>query len=201
MSFRLPAPTPDELVGMGRDVRAAVDQADALINALLTLARNEYGLTVREPVDLAAVAEDVLDSVDTGDRHRHTSLRPAATTGDPVLLERLVTNLVDNAVRYNTPGGTVRLTTSTMDGHATLMVANTGPVITTDTVDGLFAPFRRFHDRSGDEGFGLGLAIVASISAVHDGTVTAEPLPDGGLKVTVALPSTGESDNTAVPRQ
>jgi K+-sensing histidine kinase KdpD len=62
------------------------------------------------------------------------------------------------------------------------------------TVTGLFAPFRRLHDRSGDEGFGLGLAIVASISAVHDGTVTAEPLADGGLKVTVALPSTAESD-------
>jgi signal transduction histidine kinase len=196
-----PAPSPDELVSMGRDIRTAVDQADALINALLTLARNEYGLTVREPVDLAAVMEEVLDSVDTGDRLRHTSLQPAATTGDPVLLERLVTNLVDNAVRYNTPGGTIWLTTSTADGHATLVVANTGPDIAPDTVDELFEPFRRLHDRSSDEGFGLGLAIVASISAVHDGTVTAEPLPNGGLKVTVALPSTGESDNAAVPRQ
>jgi signal transduction histidine kinase len=189
-----PAPTPAELVGMGRDIRTAVDQADALINALLTLARTEYGLTVREPVDLAAVAEDVLDSVDPADRQHHTSLQPAATTGDPVLLERLVTNLVDNAVRYNIPGGTIRLTTATVDDHATLVVTNTGPIIAPNTLDGLFEPFRRLHDRSSTEGFGLGLAIVASICAVHDGTVTAEPLPDGGLKVTITLPSTRYAD-------
>lgn len=184
-----PAPTPDELIGMGRDVRTAVDQADALINALLTLTRNEYGLAVREPVDLAAVAEEVLDGVDLGGLHRHTSLQPAATTGDPVLLERLVINLVDNAVRYNIPGGAVRLTTSTVDGRAVLTVANTGPVIDPDAVDGLLEPFRRLHDRAGDDGFGLGLAIVASICAVHDGTVTARPLPDGGLHVSVTVPT------------
>jgi signal transduction histidine kinase len=185
-----PAPTPDELVGMGRDVRTAVDQADGLINALLTLTRNEYGLTVREPVDLAAVAEEVLDAVELGDLRRHASLLPAATTGDPVLLERLVVNLVDNAVRYNIPGGTIRVTTSTVDGRAVLTVANTGPPIAPDAVGGLMEPFRRLHDRSGADGFGLGLAIVASISAVHGGTATAQPLPEGGLQVTVSLPET-----------
>jgi len=187
-----PAPTAEELLGMGRDIRTAVDQANALINALLTLARNEHGLTVREPVDLAAVAQDVLDSVDTGDRQRHTSLEPAATTGDPVLLERLVTNLVDNALRYNTPGGTIRLTTATADGQAILTVTNTGPVIAPNAVDGLLEPFRRLHDRSDHDGFGLGLAIVASIAAAHDGTVTAKTRPAGGLKVTVTLPATPE---------
>jgi signal transduction histidine kinase len=193
-----PAPTPDELIGMGRDIRTAVDQADALINALLTLTRNEYGLTVREPVDLAAVAEEVLDSVDVGDLHRHMSLQLAVTTGDPVLLERLITNLVDNAVRYNVPGGTIRLTTSTVDGQAVLTVANTGPVIDPDAVDGLLEPFRRLHDRSDNDGFGLGLAIVASIATVHDGTVTARPLPGGGLAVTVALPEADpDSDDRA----
>jgi len=99
-----PAPTSEELHGMGRDVRAAVDQAQSLIDALLTLARNEYGLTVHEQVDLATVAEDVLDSVDPGDRHRQVSLRPALTSGDPVLLERLVANLVDNATRLQRAG-------------------------------------------------------------------------------------------------
>jgi signal transduction histidine kinase len=192
-----PAPTPDELIGMGRDIRTAVDQADALINALLTLTRNEYGLTVREPVSLAAVAEEVLDAVDLGDLHQYTSLQPAATTGDPLLLERLIINLVDNALRYNIPGGTIELTTSTVDGRAVLTVANTGPVIALDAVDGLLEPFQRLHDRSNNDGFGLGLAIVASISAVHGGTVTAQPLPGGGLNVTVILPEASpESDNT-----
>jgi signal transduction histidine kinase len=191
------APTPDELIGMGRDIRAAVDQANAMINALLTLTRNEYGLTVREPVDVSAVAEEVLDAVDLGDLHRHTSLQPAATMGDPLLLERLVINLVDNALRYNVPSGTIRLTTCTVDDRVVLTVANTGPVIAPDAVDGLLEPFRRLHDRSDNDGFGLGLAIVASISAVHGGTVTAQPLPGGGLNVTVTLPAASpESDDT-----
>lgn len=185
-----PAPTAAELIGMGRDIRTAVDQADALINALLTLARNEYGVTVREPVDLAAVAEDVLDSADTRDRQRQTSLEPAVTIGDPVLLERLVTNLVDNASRYNVPGGTIRLTTGTVGGRAVLTVTNTGPVIAPDAVDGLLQPFRRLHDRSDQDGFGLGLAIVASIVAAHDGTITARARPDGGLHVAVTMPAT-----------
>jgi signal transduction histidine kinase len=84
-----PAPTPGELRRMGQDVRAAIDHAQRLIDALLTLARSDRGLTVHEPVDLATVAEDVLDASDRGDRRLHASLAPAMTSGDPVLLERL----------------------------------------------------------------------------------------------------------------
>jgi signal transduction histidine kinase len=100
-----PAPTPSELRRMGQDVRAAIDHAERLINALLTLARSDRGLTIHEPIDLATVAEDVVDSTDRGDRRLHASLEPAMTSGDPVLLERLVANLVDNALRYNVPTG------------------------------------------------------------------------------------------------
>jgi signal transduction histidine kinase len=185
-----PAPTPAELRTMGHDVRTAVGDAEALIEALLTLARNQRGLTAREMVDLATVAEDVLDAVHPGELRLHTHLGSATTSGDPVLLERLVANLVDNALRYNVPGGDVWLTTSTEGGRATLVVANTGPVIAPDAMEGLFEPFRRLNGRTGD-GFGLGLAIVASIATVHDGTVAAHPASDGGMKITVALPSNG----------
>jgi len=183
-----PAPTSSELLRMGRDVRAAVEQAEALIAALLTLAGNERGLVVREPVDLATVVEDVLDAAGTGDRRTHVSLQPAPTTGDPILLERLAANLLDNAVRYNTPGGDVWLATSTVNGLAVLMVANTGPVIAPSAVEGLFEPFRRLNERTGGDGFGLGLAIIASIAAVHGGSVRAQPRTYGGLQVVVELP-------------
>jgi signal transduction histidine kinase len=187
-----PAPTPAELTAMAEDVRAAADHAEALIEALLTLARNERGLTVHEPVDLATVAEDVLDTADLDGLLLRTSLTPAATTGDPVLLERLAANLVDNAVRYNVPGGEVTVLTSTVDGavgrYAQLVVANTGPVIEPATVAGLFEPFRRLQDRTASDGVGLGLAIVASIATVHAGIVTANALPGGGLEVTVTVP-------------
>jgi signal transduction histidine kinase len=183
------APTEAELLGMGRDVRNAVDQAEAVVGALLTLARNDHGLTVREEVDLATVAEDVLDDVELGDRRLHATLQPVVTSGDPILLERLVANLVDNAIRYNVPGGDVWLTTSATDGRVTLVVKNTGPTIAADQIDGLFEPFRRLHDRTTRDGFGLGLAIVSSIAAVHDGAIDAAPRPGGGLHVTLTVPA------------
>jgi len=183
-----PAPAPGELRRMGQDVRAAVDDAERLINALLTLARSDRGLTGCEPIDLATVAEDVLDSADQGDRQLHVSLKPAMTSGDLILLERMVANLVDNALRYNTPGGDLWLTTDTVDGQATLVVANTGPVIARPALRDLFEPFQRLQGRTVSEGFGLGLAIVSSITTAHHGTVTAEPRSGGGLTVTVTIP-------------
>jgi signal transduction histidine kinase len=162
-----------------------------LIEALLTLARNERGLTVREPVDLATVAEDVLDGTDLSGLHTRTSLLPAVTEGDPVLLERLVANLVDNAVRYNVDRGGVELMTSTVGGQVRLVVANSGPLIDPGAVPGLFASFQRLQDRTGGEGVGLGLAIVASIAAVHSGTVSAAARPGGGLEVDATLPRAG----------
>lgn len=183
-----PAATAEELHQMGQDVRGAVDHAERLINALLTLSRSERGLTLHEPVDLATVAEDVLDTTDPGDRRVHASLQPAVTAGDPVLLERLVANLVDNGLRYNTTSGDLWLATSAVDGQATLTVANTGPVVPPDAVSALFEPFRRLQDRTANDGFGLGLAIVSSIATAHRGTVTASPRANGGLTVTITVP-------------
>jgi signal transduction histidine kinase len=189
-----PTPTHAELGSMANDIRDAVDNAEELVDALLTLARNERGLSVHDEVDLATVAEDVLDSVEHRDRHSHTSLHPAVTSGDPVLLERLVANLVDNAVRYNVPGGDVWVTTSTVGGRPTVVVANSGPVVPPDAVADLFKPFHRLHDRSTGDGFGLGLAIVASIATMHHGTVTAHPRPRGGLQIVLTMPpSTAQS--------
>jgi signal transduction histidine kinase len=186
-----PEPTRDELFGMGRDVRAAVDHAQALIEALLTLASTDRGQFGREAVDLATVAEDAIDAAAPapGAARLHTSLEPAPTSGDPILLERLAANLVDNAVRYNVPGGAVWVSTATVDGRVLLTVDNTGPLVAPDAVGKLFEPFRRLRERAGDGGFGLGLAIVASIAAAHGGDAVAGSRPGGGLTVTVTLPS------------
>ena len=185
-----PDSTPDDLRGMAVDNRAAVDHAEHLIGALLLLARNERGLTIREDVDLATTAEDVLDFADVGDCRVHAVLEPAVISGDPVLSMRLVANLVDNAARYNVPGGDIWITTrGTADGSQ-LTVANTGPVIGASEAGRIFQPFERLSDRTSHDGFGLGLAIVASIAAVHGGTAAALPRPDGGLCVTVTIPAT-----------
>jgi signal transduction histidine kinase len=193
-----PGSTPGDLRVMAADIRAAVDHAEHLIGALLLLARNERGLTVREKVDLATVAEDVLDvlGVPAGQR-LHTTLEPAVISGDPVLAERLIANLVNNAIRYNLPDGEVWVSTRAVADRSELVVANTGPVVDPADIGRIFQPFERLSDRTSYAGFGLGLAIVASIAAIHGGAATARPRDDGGLSVTVTFPWLPESDLTA----
>ena len=183
--------TPADLRAMAEDIRAAVQHAEHLIGALLILARNERGLAVREQTDLATVAEDVLDTIRVADRQVHATLEPAVVSGDPVLAERLIANLVDNAVRYNLAAGDIWISTRTVSGSSQLTVANTGPVISPADAGRIFQPFQRLSDRTSHDGSGLGLAIVASIAAIHGGTATARPREDGGLTVTITIPSAG----------
>ena len=192
-----PDSTPDDLRGMGRDIRAAVDHAEHLIGALLILARSERGLTVREEVDLATVAEDVVDTADIGDRRLHATLDPAVISGDPVLAERLIANLIDNAVCYNTSAGDIWISTRTLAAATQLTVDNTGQIISPADVDRIFQPFQRLNDRTSHDGSGLGLTIVASIAAIHGGAATAIPRKDGGLSVTVRIPSPGVTSHKA----
>ena len=188
-----PDATPADLRGMAADIRAMTVHAEHLIGALLMLARNERGLTVREQTDLAAVAEDVLDTAALDDQRVHATLDPAVITGDPVLADRLIANLVDNAARYNTADGDIWITTHTLAGSSQLTVANTGTVINPADARRIFQPFERLNGRTSSDGFGLGLTIVASIAEIHGGTVTASPRDNGGLSVTVTIPSAGPS--------
>jgi signal transduction histidine kinase len=186
-----PESTAQDLRDMAADVRAAVDHAERLIGALLILARNELGLTVHEQIDLATAAEDVLDLTDLGDLRLHAELDPAPISGDPVLAERLLANLIDNATRYNTAGGEIWVSTRASVGVSRLIIANTGPAIDLADVQRIFQPFERLGHRAIHDGFGLGLTIVGSIAGVHGGTVTAHPRNDGGLSIIVVIPSTG----------
>jgi K+-sensing histidine kinase KdpD len=117
------------------------------------------------------------------------STEPAVISGDSVLVERLVANLVDNADRYNTAAGDIWISTRTAAGSSHLIVANAGTLMSPRDAERIFEPFQRLHDRSSHDGFGLGLTIVASIAAVHGGDVKAHPREEGGLSVTVSFPS------------
>ena len=194
-----PDSTADDLRGMAADIRTAVGRAEHLIGALLILARNDRGLTIHEEVDLATIAEDVLDTAQLGDRRVHAALEPAVIKGDPVLAEHLIANLVDNAIRYNIPTGDIWLRTFVADGSSQVTVANTGPLVGAENIDRIFQPFQRLHDRISHDGFGLGLAIVASIATLHSGTATACPRDGGGLIVTVAVPSVAAPGDDADP--
>jgi signal transduction histidine kinase len=181
-------PTPERLAEVRQDLLTVNRRTERLLDGLLTLAQGEGGLEVREPTRLDAVVRQVAAATPNGDLDVHLDLEPVTVVGDPVLLERLVANLLDNAVRYNQPGGDVRVT---LARTGMLTVRNTGPEVPPERVAEMFEPFRRLHRaRTGPaEGAGLGLSIVRSIAQAHDATGNARAQPGGGLLVVVNFPA------------
>jgi signal transduction histidine kinase len=168
---------------LGETLLAVNARHERLIDGLLVLVRSEQAITVHDRIVLAAVAQHVGTAASA-----EMDLQPAPTAGDPVLLERVVQNLTDNAVRYNVPDGNVWITTRTIGDRVQVTVANTGPVIPAYEIPVLFEPFRRLRSRTDSaNGTGLGLSIVRSVAHAHGGTVTAVPRDGGGLVVTVTL--------------
>jgi signal transduction histidine kinase len=177
-----------------RRVLATGEQQERLIEALLTLARSQRGLDRREPLDLAEVTAGALPASATEARSRGVAVNmtpgSAPILGDQRLAERLVANLVSNAVRHNVPGGRAEVVTGMRSGRAVLSVANSGPVIAPEQVELLFQPFGRLETaRLSRDGIGLGLSIVTAIAQAHDADLRARPLAGGGLEVEVLFPA------------
>jgi signal transduction histidine kinase len=175
---------------------AVGEHQEHLIEALLMLSRSQRGLASRQPVDLAAIAAAAATAADHDGLIFQTSFDPARITGDPRLVDRLVANLVSNAIRHNTAGGRVEITTRTRDARAVLAVANTGPKIPAAELERIFEPFQRLDAaRTADgQGLGLGLSIVKAIADAHNAVITTESPPDGGLRIQVAFPAASRSE-------
>jgi Signal transduction histidine kinase len=193
-----PDADPEELRRMAAVVSSAAERAQRLVTSLLTLARLQAvgggELEVNEPVDLGTLVPSALHAVaaeaaDKGVRIE-TEIEQAETMGDPRLLERLIGNLVENAIRHNVPGGWLRITTGQAPEKVWLHVANGGTVIPSGDVDRLFEPFRRGAGkvRTATRGAGLGLAIVRLIVEAHQGRLQAAAPPFGGLAIRIELP-------------
>jgi signal transduction histidine kinase len=174
-----------------RQVLAVGEQQERLIEALLTLSRSQRGLDAHEPVDLAGIAASAVGAVDRKGLRLVEAFEPARTTGDARLVERLVANLISNAVCHNEPGGYLSVATETVGDRAVLTVTNSGPKISPVELPRLFRPFQRLNvGRTGDTpGLGLGLSIVDAISRAHGATVDAVAREDGGLHIEVAFPA------------
>jgi len=194
-----PSASVAELREMGAVAREATDRADRLLNSLLFLARTQAsGLSVVQDVDLAALVSPALLAMQAEVTARRLTLdvatQPAVVAGDPALLERIIGNLLENAVRHNVIDGNVRITTGcvgsgTGPGRGWVEVTSGGTVIDPSTVAQLFEPFRQGERaRTGHRGSGLGLSIVSAVVAAHRGAVTAEPVDGGGLCFRVELP-------------
>ncbi|WP_244178865.1 cell wall metabolism sensor histidine kinase WalK [Streptomyces rubellomurinus] len=189
-----PAASPD-LQQLGKTLLATNERSEQLVEGLLLLARSENELTDRRPVELSEVATRALEQTRGEADKREVDLRskldPAVVGGNGVLLERLALNLLQNAVRYNTPGGWVELATAEVPGGGELVVSNTGPVVPGYELEHIFEPFRRIKgaDRTrSDKGVGLGLSIVRSVVRAHGGTIEATPRAGGGLTMRVRIP-------------
>ncbi len=189
-----PEPSIDALQDACSRVLATGEQQERLIEALLTLARSQRGLDRREPVDLAVLTGEVVLARRAEAEVRGisvtASLGPAVALGDARLAERLVANLVDNALRHNVAPGTIEVSTGTCTGRAVVSVSNTGPVIPPDDLARLVLPFQRSGaDRTSmRDGLGLGLSIVAAIAEAHGAWLRANALPSGGLAVQAGFP-------------
>jgi signal transduction histidine kinase len=182
------------LRGTCQELVELADQQEHLIAALLTLADSQRGSRRAESLDLADLTRTVVlarqDEAERRSIRLRTDLAGAPATGDPSLAESLVTNLVDNALRHNLPGGQADISTALTSAGAVLRIGNTGTLIPADAVDELFQPFRQLGTQRirHHEGHGLGLAIVRAIADAHGATLTATPRPAGGLDLEVIFP-------------
>ena len=184
--------TPDQLELVSRQLLATNQRNEALIEGLLVLAETERGTMTTARQSLEAIVVESAAAMRPGAVERGVELivesEPASVVGELPLLERLVSNLVGNAIKYNQPHGWIRVS---VRSPGTLVVANSGPVVPAEQVQGLFEPFRRLAGDRLDHGggVGLGLTIARSVVAAHHGTIMASANPEGGLTVEVRLPS------------
>lgn len=181
----------DDLREMADVVLETIDRSEALIASLLALARSESGQVHTQTVDLDQTVRSALENLREAAAERSLSisehLDSIRAAGDPALLERMTTNLLQNAVIHNRDGGAVGVSTRQLDGNVELRIENDGVRLEPDHVDELTRPFRRL-DRS-VPGFGVGLSLASSIVHAHHGRLELAAREQGGLLVLVTLPA------------
>lgn len=195
--------TETELAALSTKLLTLNERSEHIVEALLTLAKADQSPVPYRPVNMAVLVGETIDHIRAQAAEREVTIEStvhyALVGGNPVLCAQLADNLLSNAVRYNRPGGTIRVGLTTRpDDSVVLTVENTGPPVPADLVDHLFEPFVRAegrNHRADGSGHGLGMAIVKAVAHTHLGTVEATANPTGGLTVTVVLPAAShESD-------
>jgi signal transduction histidine kinase len=186
--------TLDSLRATCQDVLAAGKDQERLIQALLTLARSQRGIDEHQAVDLAKITEQELDlrrpAISASNLDTNVFLNPAPVAGDEQLIRVLVSNVVENAIHHNQPGGAIDVEVGNHQGGSRLTISNTGRPVAAEETDRLLQPFQRLDgDRSCHDGLGLGLSIVAAVATAHDATLALAARPGGGLSITLAFPS------------
>ena len=190
-----PAGVPAQTRELDSELRVDLDHADGLLENFLILARAQNGrLDERDRVALVpmitaaltARAQQIAGKALTVE----TKLAAVEATGSATLLERMIENLIENAVRHTQPGDSIEIILTAFEGErARLTIDSSGPLLDERAVAQLAKPFKRLsQDRTGShDSHGLGLSIVAAIATAHDGTLDLRARPEGGLRVRVTL--------------
>ena len=198
-----PSATPEELRAMGRVVLESTDRMEALLEGLLLLARSSRGGLRAEAVDLAALARRVVGGAEAqaaaAGVRLHLETEPATMLGEELLLERMLGNLIDNAVRHNVAGGFADIRVAGAEDRVVIEVSNGGAAIAPDALARLTEPFQRLDRHANRVGSGLGLSIVRAVAEAHDGSLELAARPEGGLCARIALPAGGAAPVAAAP--
>ncbi|HEX3613442.1 MAG TPA: ATP-binding protein [Sporichthyaceae bacterium] len=190
-----PEASADDLRAAHERILASGAEQERLIEALLTLARGQTGLGHHDPIDLAGITQTALTARHTAAEQRGITmtadLAAAPIVGDPHLIERMIANILDNALLHNHQDGHVEVSTSSAGGRSTLTVGNSGPRLTADDVHRLLRPFQRLETARvrNESGLGLGMPIIEAIAGAHHGGLAITPRASGGLMLTVQLPA------------
>ena len=169
-------------------VREASERSERLIDALLTLARADRDDYPQTQLDLGELIRELTEQIDLDGLRLDLNLRPAHVMGDRELLRAMAANLIDNAVRHNSPEGWIEIRTESTDEQTRVEISNSGPITSHEDAARLREPFRRRGPERTGDGLGLGLSIADSVVQAHGGNLTIDPLEGGGLRVSIALP-------------
>ena len=175
----------------------SLDSLAALVTNLLDASRLQAGAlaVTLAPTDVADVVFPALDELEFGpgevELDLADELRPVLA--DAGLLQRVIVNLLANAVRHSPDGERVRVAASSFRGRTELRVVDRGPGIPAERRDDVFTPFQRLGDTDNETGLGLGLALSKGFVEGMDGTLEVEDTPGGGLTMVVTLPTAEEA--------
>jgi signal transduction histidine kinase len=184
LRFRIEA-VPDEIRAK---LASDIDQMEAMIAATMAFVRDTTRPAERTKLELASLLESIIDeAAETGGQASVELGEKIIIDGDPVALRRLLTNLVENGLKY---GGAVQARVRAEGRLAVIEIDDKGPGIVPAELDRVFEPFFRSEPSRNREtgGIGLGLAVVRSVARAHGGDATLHNRPEGGLRARVELP-------------
>ena len=183
----------DELLATADE---SLDRLAHLVDNLLDMSRLQAGALslFPRPAGLEEIVSSALDNLDPAARGITVDIPESLPeiNVDPAILERVIVNLTENALRYSPAGKPPLLTASVLGDRVELRVVDRGPGIPEADRDRMFVPFQRLGDTDNTTGVGLGLALSRGLTEAMGGTLTAEDTPGGGLTMTVSVPTVTE---------